>query len=95
MNDSLLQGELAPIVSIAKARTGRRPSPATVWRWVRKGVCGGQVRLQAVYHSGKWLTTPDAFDQFIQDQTATALASSEPEKPEDTSDADLIAAGLL
>lgn len=94
---SLLAGELAPVASVAKKRTGLRPSPATIWRWLRKGVCNGTVRLEAVCHGGKWLTTPAAFEKFLTDQTAHALgnAVSDKSSESDDSDAALLAAGLL
>lgn len=88
-----LTGQIEAVSIIAKRRTGKRPSPATVWRWCRKGVRGGAVKLQAVFHGGCWQTTPEAFDQFIADQTAAALC--EHEESDNASDADLIGAGLL
>lgn len=90
-----LSGTIEAVSVIAKRRTGKRPSPATVWRWCRKGVRNGTVKLQAVFHSGCWQTTEAAFDQFIADQTAAALEDHvSPENNGDT-DAELIAAGLL
>ena len=89
----ILNGKLESIPAVAFRRTGKRPSPPTCWRWHRIGV-GGGIKLQVVRHSGKWLTTEAAFDQFIADQTAAALGENAPEE-DDTSDADLIAAGLL
>ncbi|HWL11122.1 MAG TPA: DUF1580 domain-containing protein [Planctomicrobium sp.] len=89
-----LTGQIEAVSVIAKRRTGKRPSPATVWRWCRKGVRGGSVKLAAVFHGGCWQTTSEAFDQFLADQTAAALG--ERDEPEQTdSDAALIAAGLL
>jgi hypothetical protein len=89
-----LEGKIESVATIAFRKTGRRPSPPTVWRWCHKGVRGGAVKLQAVFHSGHWQTTTTAFDQFLADQTAAALGENDPEE-DSTSDADLIAAGLL
>ncbi len=88
-----LEGKIEPVATVAFRKTGRRPSPPTVWRWTKKGVRGQKVKLQAVFHGGCWQTTPEAFDQFIADQTAAALG--EHEESDNASDADLIAAGLL
>lgn len=89
-----LSGTIEAVSVIAKRRTGKRPSPATIWRWCRKGVRHGSIKLQSVFHGGCWQTTAEAFDQFIADQTAAALGENCPEE-NDASDADLIAAGLL
>ncbi len=88
-----LSGTIEAVSVIAKRRTGKRPSPATVWRWCRKGVRGGSVRLQAVFHGGCWQTTPAAFDQFIADQTAAAFSHDDTANEAD--DDALRAAGLL
>jgi len=94
VRDELLSGVLEHVATVAKRRTGHKPSPPTIWRWCRKGLKGG-IRLQCVYHGGCWQTTDAAFDQFIAAQTAAAFASDGEEHSDDTSDADLIAAGLL
>jgi hypothetical protein len=65
---------LRPIAKIAESRTGKRPAPATVWRWIRKGVRGA--KLDAKLLGGSWLCTDQDFDRFIAEQTAAALASS-------------------
>jgi len=87
-----LSGMIEAVSVVAKRRTGKRPSPATVWRWCRKGVRHGSIKLTAVFHGGCWQTTPEAFEQFLAEQTAAALAVNEPES---TSDDDLRAVGLL
>ncbi|WP_437231056.1 DUF1580 domain-containing protein [Planctomicrobium sp. SH661] len=88
----ILQNDLQPVATIAKQITGHRPSPPTVTRWIRLGV-GGGIKLPAIYHCGKWMTTPEAFTQFLTQQTAARMATSE--TADDATDADLIAAGLL
>jgi len=84
--------DLRPVWIVARDRTGRRPSPATVWRWVRKGVRGG--RLEAVFLQGVWHTTSAAFADFIRRQTAAAL-NLPPNEPVIASDDALRAVGLL
>jgi hypothetical protein len=54
------------------ARLGRPVSPATVWRWCRKGVRvpgGGTVYLECVRLSGRWLTSVEAISRFVARQT--------------------------
>ena len=87
----ILDGQLEHVATVAKKRTGKRPSPATVWRWCRKGVKGG-IKLTAVYASGYWQTTDAAFDEFLARQTNYALT---PDPSPEVSDDDLKAAGLL
>ena len=93
MAAATLTGQLERVTHIAAARTGKRPSAPTVWRWCKKGLRGGRIRLQAVYHSGAWMTTVEAFEEFLDAQTAYML-SDDPELSEATDD-DLRAEGLL
>lgn len=87
-------GQFNRVPTIAQQRTSQRPSPATVWRWCKKGLRGGRIKLRAIYHSGQWHTTAEAFDEFLNAQTEAAFSQNE--KPvEDVSDADLRAQGLL
>jgi hypothetical protein len=89
---AVLTGEqLEHVAIVAKRRTGKRPSPATVWRWCRKGVRGG-IRLHAVY-AGYWATTTEAFDLFLKQQTDATLGQGQQVVAD--IDADLQAAGLL
>ncbi len=75
MPTTLAQHELLqPIRKVAQRLTGRRPAPATVWRWLRKGVRG--VKLDGVLLGGTWLCTEDDFRRFLDEQTAAALAPS-------------------
>lgn len=91
--DALLdRGQLARVSIIAERRTGRRPAPSTVWRWAQKGLRGGQVRLACLFHSGAWMTTPAAFEQFIADQTRLQVETS---SEHDVTDDELRAGGLL
>lgn len=87
----LQTADLRPVSLIARDRLGKRPSPATVWRWCKRGVRGG-VKLEAVNVSGSWHTTAEAFAEFLRRQTAQALA---PRESEGATDEALEAAGLL
>ena len=89
----LLEGTLEHVASVAKRRTGKRPHPSSIWRWVKKGMRGGTIKLPAIYHSGYWQTTDAAFDSFLQAQTEAAFADSETDG--NVSDDELKAAGLL
>jgi hypothetical protein len=86
----LTTDQLRPVAQVAADCTGRRPSPASVWRWTRKGTRGG--RLEAYYVHGVWCTTPEAFADFIRRQTDAALATPAADEPDDEQ---LRAAGLL
>jgi len=88
-----LEGRFEPVATIAYRFSGHRPSPATVWRWCRRGLRGGTVKLNAVFHGGIWLVTEEAFLQFVQDQTDAVFAREN--KPEDVDDDALRADGLL
>jgi hypothetical protein len=89
MTTAVSDAPLRPIAKIAESRTGKRPAPATIWRWLRKGVRG--VKLNGVLLGGSWLTTEADFDAFIEQQTAAALAPA----METATDEELKAAGLL
>ncbi|MEX1230833.1 MAG: DUF1580 domain-containing protein [Planctomycetaceae bacterium] len=65
--------DLRPVTVIAKERTGRRPSPGTVWRWRLKGCRGA--KLESVLVNGCWCTTVAAFARFVRDQTDAANAA--------------------
>jgi len=82
--------DLRPVSLIARNLTGKRPSPSTVWRWVKRGNRGG--KLDAVMIGGSWHTTPGAFAAFVSRQTAAAFTET---SSVDASDATLAAAGLL
>lgn len=70
------------------------PSPVTMWRWRSKGVAG--IKLAAVKCGGKWLTSREAMNAFIEAQTAAtqpAPDESAGRSPEVTRQ--MKAAGLL
>ena len=66
--------DLRPVGEIVQARLGKSISPATLWRWARKGI--GGVRLEVIRMGGRWLTTDKAFAEFLRAQTANALRAT-------------------
>jgi hypothetical protein len=88
----VLSGQLEHVATVAKRKTGRKPSPQTIWRHCKKGLRGGTIRLQAIFHNGYWQTTDAAFDAFLMAQTDAAM-NQQPTSESD--DAALKAAGLL
>lgn len=91
----LKTGTLEPVASVAQRKTGKRPPPATIWRWCRKGLRGGKVKLAAAFHGGSWCTTDAAFDAFIAAQTATQQMRHGSHAPVGCDDDALRDAGLL
>ena len=89
--------DLRPVSAIAKERTGKRPSPGTVWRWRLKGCHGA--KLEAVLVHGCWCTTKAAFADFIRRQSDAANAACTAEgvstERDDATERRLKAAGLL
>lgn len=77
--DALLAGELQPVNVVAEARLGRRVAPSTTVRWTRTGVLvnGLRIRLAAV-RCGCWMTTREAFDEFLKAQADAARAPPPP-----------------
>ncbi|MEX0784683.1 MAG: DUF1580 domain-containing protein [Dehalococcoidia bacterium] len=67
--------EIRPVAQLAADLTGRRPSPATIWRWCRRGTRRAG-RLPAVVAFGTWHTTAEAYRAWIQ-------RGSEPTPPQD------------
>ena len=89
--------DLIPVGTLIKQRLGKRPSPATLWRWRLKGVSG--VKLECVLVGGIWYSTAAAFAQFVRSQTANVqpapLDSDAPAERSDATKRKLAAAGLL
>ena len=91
MRTTLPENELLkPVPKVAERFTGKRPAPATVWRWLRKG-CRG-VKLNALMLGGQWLCSEDDFREFLRAQTDAQLAAT---SGKTASDDELTAAGLL
>jgi Protein of unknown function (DUF1580) len=56
-------------------RGAGKTDPATVWRWIDKGVNtydGRKIHLEAVRVGGRWLTSAEALIRFVAAQTPTA-----------------------
>lgn len=89
-------GDLRPVAQICGKVDGSRPGPSVIWRWIVRGLRGGQVRLNATKSSGRWYTTEVAYRRFLSDQTEAALQSRDEDHPEiDASDDALRSEGLL
>jgi len=61
-------------------RLGRPVSPATIWRWCRKGIRVpgvGTVYLESIRLSGRWLTSVEAISRSVARQTPL-IADSPP-----------------
>lgn len=92
--ESLKASKLERIGTVAKRRTGKRPSLATQHRWIHKGLKGGAIKLAVIKLGSEWLTTEEAFEDFLIAQTEAALAPAG-QAVHDPSDEELKAAGLL
>ena len=70
--------ELEPLAELVKHLPGKgvkHPHPATICRWINKGVKlpdGRCVRLEAIRHLGRWLSTKAAITTFVQALNSTA-----------------------
>ena len=84
-----------PVQQFCKKNLGKRVSPGTIWRWVRKGTKGG--KLEAVHINGTWHCTAEQFADFINRQTAAKLTdtSEHSQEKHSASDDALRAEGLL
>src|SRR5687768_8061925 len=64
---------LSQAARLFPAYRGNRPvSPSTVWRWIFEGVRladGSRLRLGAARIGGRWLTSAQAIQRFIEAQT--------------------------
>ena len=92
---------LSPILPLLRTRLGVSPSPATVWRWVNRGV-GGGVRLRAVRVGKRLFSSEQWVTEFISGQQPTSPTPTSPTPTSPTSSprssdeaAALRAAGLL
>ncbi|MFM9962877.1 MAG: DUF1580 domain-containing protein [Planctomycetaceae bacterium] len=97
MSINLETDELIPLAVVATRRLGKRPSPATLWRWLNKGVNGA--RPSVVKSGGCWMTTRTAFAEFLREQTANCspapMGDDAPAERSAATAAKLKAAGLL
>lgn len=89
--DLLGAGPLRPVSEIAMQATGRRPAPATTWRWCKLGTRRGVLPAVRVY--GSWHTTAAAFRAWLH--VADRADTSEAGRAETPLDDMLTSAGLL
>ncbi|HCS50950.1 helix-turn-helix domain-containing protein [Rubinisphaera sp.] len=96
----VFQDDLQEVRTLAGKAFQKRISPATLYRWIRRGANGS--RLEAVKLGRKWFTTEDRFREFVEAQTeaATAAQSSTEDTdgsgmPSDVTEDELRACGLL
>ena len=91
LNDELIS------LSEAARRLPNQPSPATFWRWHRRGVNG--VRLEIVRIGGRIYTTSGAWQEFVRKSTdagnADSAANSDSSERPEATHRKLIDAGLL
>ena len=87
---------LSPILPLLRTRLGVSPSPATVWRWVNRGV-GGGVRLRAVRVGKRLFSSEQWVAEFIDGQQPTSPTPTSPTSSPRTENERqaLRAAGLL
>ncbi len=85
--------QLRPVSQLCREMLGKRVSPSTVWRWVKRGNQGGAVKLQAVNVLGKWHCTTQQLADFFNANTVAAMDTAPP--AEDITDDQLVAQGLL
>lgn len=91
-NDPLSVGTLQPVTKILSDITGRRPSPASVWRWHAKGTARNG-KLPTVMLYGAVCSTEAAVRAWLAGQFApTPLPAIELPTADDAA---LRAAGLL
>ena len=84
----------SPILPLLRTRLGVSPSPATVWRWTRRGV--GGVTLRTVRVGKRLFSTEQWVAEFINGQQPTSPTPPSSSSPRtDDDQAALRAAGLL
>lgn len=60
-----------------RTRDGRRVDPATIARWIFRGIRlanGERLRLGAIRRSGRLETSPELFDRFLAAQAPVAAS---------------------
>jgi len=81
-------------------RNGKPVSASTLWRWTQKGIKGTDgslIKLEVWHCGGATLTTQEACNRFIEEQTLARRSKDEPEWPrrDDATDQRLRDQGLL
>lgn len=93
MPTTLETGQLEPVANLCERITGRRPSPATVWRWTRKGTAAGILRTQKVF--GALHTTEAEFRRWAQAGRDAPTGHERDDDQDDVTDEQLAEAGIL
>ncbi len=96
--DQTTAESLQPLLPLLAQMLGKRPSPATLWRWHKVGIKVGddRVRLEAKRVGGQLYGSVEAVERFIQAQNPPIADSTE--ESEDRSpdmEQKLQAAGML
>ena len=79
--------QLLPLSEAAKlipSAKGKHLHPASVWRWVRKGVVapdGRRVKLDSAKVGGRWYTSREAVQRFLEALTQQFEVSAAPSPP--------------
>jgi hypothetical protein len=97
MSANLTTESLRPLIGLLESKLGKRPSPATVWRWTAKGVRVGdrRVKLEAVRVGQSLFSTSEAVERFIERQNESAPSDEQPVERSDVTRRRLKEAGLL
>jgi len=87
--------DLRPVSLLARELTGRRPSPATIWRWCVKGTARAG-RLPALTVFGSWHSTREALVEWLRRGSERSAVPNDPpaDRPAST-ERRLKEAGLL
>ena len=86
--------DLRPVAQLMADLTGRRPSPATVWRWCSRGTGRAGVLPSLVIY-GTRHTTREALLEWLRRESAPADADDSTAERDASVDRKLRAAGLL
>jgi hypothetical protein len=68
--------DLRPVAELVKQLTGRRPSPASVWRWTQKGTRRAG-KLPAIRVFGQQHTTREALLQWLQTDNVQSASTAD------------------
>lgn len=86
--------DLRPVGQLVRELTGRRPAPATVWRWCRRGNRRNGV-LPGVVVMGRWHTTREAYLAWIRRGTERPLPAAPTTERDEATERALRERGLI
>ena len=94
--------DLIPLYQAIRTELPSEPSPATVWRWVTRGLAPAhdrdlRIKLEVLYVGSRPYTTKAAIRDFIDRATQARLQRMErtQQRHVDVTEAELAAAGLI